>query len=449
MVLAAAVLLPLDSAFTVNFVYTFQASYLLMVGAMGIAFPMMVRGWLGAPRVVRWAAVGLTLAYALAFALGQEVHLPGLQRAGSHRDFVFLADLLVGLGSVGLLIGLWRSRSPRNLVTALAVGVAGAAIYASYQWLALRFGGPLTDLNNTRDVYGVSTGLRQGAGLFGWERAHGTFSEPHGLGAFLAMGAPLVAYCAYRASGVRRVLWLLMFAPVAFGLLAANSLPSYMTLVVAVLAGALAAAIGLGRVRVSGVVAAALCAALLTVPVILVLPGSFSRLAGRSSASLQYTTAFRTDAWKAAATSWSARPVIGYGPGQSSVRVALAASSAPRQLASAQGLWAASLIDAGVFGFAAWLILLAAIAAAATGWAVRGPTALRVALLMGGLVAILGSQVADDRLIMRTWFMLGVVLAATCGIAAAEDGDREQQADTRAADGPSGGGGAGRAVDAG
>jgi O-antigen ligase len=156
-----------------------------------------------------------------------------------------------------------------------------------------------------------------------------------------------------------------------------------------------------------------------------------------------FSTQYRTEAWRAATRAWAIRPVLGYGPGQSAVRLAgetdvdsrANPTEPPAVLGSAQGLWAAALVDAGVVGLGAWLVLLGAAIATASVAVIRRPTVLGAALLAASVTAVLGAMVTGDRFELRAWVVIALLLAGTLGGAARRgDGDsdgRERGAEAR------------------
>jgi hypothetical protein len=190
LVLAAAVALFLQAAATVDLVYTVRPSFVLMSVAVVLGLPFAVAGWRRTPPWIMWPAAGLLVAYLTALLLGRAETI-GLARAGSHRDLAYIGDLAVGMGAFGLVIALWADgRRMWQLLGAVAISGAAAAVYAVYQWPAQIFGWPFDDVVNVPDSNGVTTGASQGAGVFGHERVRGTFLEPHLLGAFLASLLP-------------------------------------------------------------------------------------------------------------------------------------------------------------------------------------------------------------------------------------------------------------------
>src|SRR5205807_2450607 len=105
-------------------------------------------------------------------------------------------------------------------------------------------------------------------------------------------------------------------------------------------------------------------------------PAALATVTNRSGRSLDITTDFRLETWRRVTAIWAQRPILGYGAGQSSVRLAevqLANGEPTHLLASAQGIWAASLVDAGVLGFGAWAWFFIAAVATAGASLVRRP----------------------------------------------------------------------------
>jgi len=80
---------------------------------------------------------------------------------------------------------------------------------------------------------------------------------------------------------------------------------------------------------------------------------------------------------------------------------------------SAQGLWAATLIDTGALGLAFWVMLLGGALVLASHRMVREPTPLGAAVLFALTAALLSSQMAGDRLGLGAWSLLGLLLAMT------------------------------------
>lgn len=407
----------LQSAATVEVVYTFRVSYLLSALAVVVGLPYVVAGSRALPSWLVIGAVALVVVYVAADLLGDEEVLQGSARGGSHRDVVFLADLLLGLAIVAAMSGLATRRSVSRFLVALALGIGLAALYGVYQWFAQHFGWPLADVNNTLDSNFITTDGSQGVGVLGWDRIRGTFLEPHFLGKFLAAGLPLVAYLALRRRGPARWAALTVIGASLFGLLMTASVPAWSVLFVALLFTATLWAWGRGRRRPALAGVTMLVVVLIGVPVTAASPDVVAGVTGRSATEVRITTAARTESWQRVLNEWSSRPLLGYGPGQSGVR--LAQDSAPiagyerpaKVLASAQGMWAAALLDAGVLGFAAWIYVLVGIMFLCAAALVRRPEPLRAASFAALAVVILGSQVAGDRLEIGTWLVIGFALA--------------------------------------
>jgi O-antigen ligase len=418
LVVLAAASLFLQSAATLQVIYTFRASYLLSTLAVAVGLPYVVAGWRALPSWLGFWAGALVAFYIAADLFGDKAVLQGSARGGSHRDLVFMADLLLGLGLVGLMAGIARKeRAVRRILTGLAAGVALAAVYGAYQWFAQHFGWPLQDVNNTMDSNGITTDTAQGVGVLGWERIRGTFLEPHFLGEFLAAGLPLLAYAAWRARGAPR--WVAFLAVVAslFALLMTASVPAWAVLTVAVLFAATSWAFGRGRRRLGAAGAAVLVVIVVGAPLAAASPHVVARVTGRSPSEITVTTAARTETWARVLNEWSARPLLGYGPGQSPVR--LAQDSAPiagekrpaKVLVSAQGAWSAALLDAGILGFGAWVYLLGGIVVICATALVRHPDGIRTASVAALTAMVLGAQLSGDRLEIGTWLVVGFALA--------------------------------------
>jgi len=421
LLLAAVALLGLSAAGTVEITFTLQPSYGLLGLAVLCGLPWAAEGWLRMPRSVRLAAVALVCVYLVATLTGSPERLTSQGRGGALRSLVYVVDLLLGLTTLGLIAGICTHAFARRLLAAFCVGATLTAGLAIYQWFALHFALPLSDINNAPNSDGFSRGHSpQGAGILGWERTRGTFKEPLVLGTFCAITLPLVALAALGARGRGRVVAAAGLPVVAFAFLLTVSSLSIGVFVATGSMVALIVALRNGRVRLSGVFGAVVVLGLVMGPVLFSNPSALSALTGRSGDDLRLTADNRKVAWDAAVGNWQQRPVLGYGPGQSSVRLAyrpdpraVNRTHAPVVLGSAQGIWSASLIDAGIAGFGAWAALFLSILVfgARALWRERG---LRLALVFwaASSAAVL-SQFTGDRLDIRVWIALGALLAAS------------------------------------
>jgi len=145
-------------------------------------------------------------------------------------------------------------------------------------------------------------------------------------------------------------------------------------------------------------------------------PQLIGPLVGRSGGELTFTAAFRTETWRTVLRLWAHSPVLGAGPGQSSVLLT-AAHAAPGALptgalVSAQGVWAAALLDGGLIALGLWLILLGGgiIIGVRALW--RYPTGLRWATVAAGGAAVIDVMNTGDRLFPLDWLILALMLAA-------------------------------------
>ena len=428
--LAAAALVVLDSAATLQFGYTLTLSYVLCIGACILGAPELVRRWRTLPAPVLGVAVALFVVYVAAAIAAHPATLATSQRAGTQREYVYLLDLALGLTTMMLVATLWDRTSAAPLARALAIAGAVAGAYGVYQWLALRYGLPFADVNNTLDSNGITSGASQGVGLFGGARIRGTFLEPHFLGAFLAAVLPLQAWSTIRSTGRWRNLSAVGLALSAVALLLTDSAAAWATLALAISTAALLVGIGRGRVIVSMAIAVAVAALWLAIVPTLTAPGVLATVTGRPSSELAYTTSYRTGIWKRDVQVWERRPVLGYGPGQSAVQVAYAysAPAKPQTLVSAQGVWASALIDSGVVGLCAWIYLVGAVLIIGGLGVVRRPTLLAGAAFAAALAVLVDIATAGDRLDPRHWLVLGLLLAVSRGATRPERGEREQQA---------------------
>ena len=422
--IAACALLFLHAAATFEIVYTIRVSHLLLLVACAVGAPFIFYGWRRLPEFVRWAALGLLAVYLLATALADTTVLPSEGRSSAYRSWVYLADLVFGLAVVGLFSGLWgRGESLRTLCWALVAGAGIGAAYGIYQWFAQRYGLPLEDVNNAVNTDGITRGdvpLGFGAGLFGGERVRGTFVEPHFFAIYLASMLPFAAALAYRRD--RWIGWAIA-AVLAIGVALAltSSASAWAALAGGAVTGTALVAISRGFVRVAAVAGAVLVVGCLLVAVFLSNPEDLGSATGRSGSELATTTEFRVDTWDRVVDIWSARPVIGFGPGQGAVKLATrlpgwATEDRPRPLVlgTAEGQWSASLLDGGVLAFSAWCLFLGAILYVGGRAVVRRPAPLVVAAFVAAMTAVLGSLVGGDRLDLRVWVLLGLLAAVGC-----------------------------------
>ena len=422
LVLTSAALLFLHDAATVGVSYTLRISYALMALACVVGAPFIVRGWRSAPPEVKVAASLLGLVYVVSGLIGINPVLPGQARGSSLRWVVYILDLGLGLASIGLLLGLFDDRPRiRQLTTALVLGAVLAALYGIYQWFAQRYGLPFSNLDNAPNSEGLTVGARfQGNGLLGWERVRGTFVEPFVFGSYLAAMLPLVAYrLTGPASRWRRYAWAALLVTVAALVLTDSSLAVASLIAATALVGT-AASISSGRPVLAGAAAGAAVFMAITCALLIAEPDILSSVTARSNSALHITVSARTRAWSQAADMWSTRPVLGYGPGASSVNLAYrpdaqaaGLTSAPVVLGSAQGIWSASLVDAGVLGLLAWIVMFAAVFYSTTLVAIRVASPLLWAALLAALVAVLTSEVGGDRLDLHVWVLIAFALVVS------------------------------------
>lgn len=421
LLLAAVALLGFSAAGTIEVTFTLQPSYALLGLAALCGLPWVVDGWLRLPRSVQIAAGLLMVVYVIATVTGSASRLPSQSRGGTLRPLVYLADLGLGLATIGLLCGVWSNPFARRLLVVFCAGATLTAMLALYQWFALRFGLPMTDINSAPNSDGFTMGHRfQGAGLLGWERTRGTFKEPLLLGAFCVMALPLLLLAVRSSGGRSRITATACCVAVAAALVLTVSSLSVGIFVATGSIVALVMALRDSRVRVSGTLGAVVVLGLAGGPALLSNPSAVSGLTGRSSDDLRLTSQNRTVAWRAAVRRWEERPVLGYGPGQSSVRLsyrpdprAVNRVYAPIVLGSAQGLWAAALIDAGVVGFCAWVALFGSLLAfgARSAWRDRGSRLLLI--FWTATTAVVVSEFTGDRVDFRVWLALGAITAAS------------------------------------
>jgi hypothetical protein len=422
LVLTSAVALFLHDAGTIGVSYTLRLSYALMALACVLGARFVIRGWQSAPVGIKLTASFLGLVYLTSGLLGINPVLPGQARGSSLRWVVYLLDLGLGFASFGLLLEVFHDkRRIRQLTLALALGGVVAALYGIYQWVAQHYGLPLSNLNNAPNSDGFSTGARfQGIGLLGWERVRGTFVEPFSFGIYLAAILPLVTQLPNSQIGRRR--WYSWAAVlITFGALTlTDSSLAWACLFAAVTVVGTGACIKTGRPVLAGVAGGGAVLLVVACTLLISEPGLLSPVTARSDSQLHLTVSARTTAWSQATNAWSMHPVLGYGPGASSVKLAYRPSaqavglaSAPVVLGSAQGIWAASLVDAGVFGVLAWIIMFAAVFYYTGSVAMKARSPLLWAAIVAALVSVLASQVGGDRLDLRIWVLMAFALVAS------------------------------------
>lgn len=412
--LAAAAVLPLDAAGTIRVVYTLRPSFLLFGLALALGLPIALRGWASLAPWLRWAAAGLVTVQVLAIIFGAQAELVGNGRAGTHRDLLYLADLLLGLGVVGLLTGLFSDGQSRPLVIAICGGGLLAAGYGLYQWIAQHYGLPLSDVNNTLDSNGVTAGGDQGIGLLGWERIRGTFLEPHFLGAYLASIVPVSVALAVTARRRLRRAAAVGTAGMLAALVLTSSAPALAALGVGFVVALAVVSVARGRVLAAALAGAIVAIVAIGIPVVFEAPQVLASVTGRSAQDLELTAQFRQTAWTTSIDIWSRRPLLGYGPGQSSVQLARELGGPKSTVPiSAQGLWAATLMDTGAIGFAFWVMLLGGLFFVAAGCAVRHASTAQILVLFAATTALLSGQVSGDRLGLSVWTLLGLLMAVS------------------------------------
>jgi hypothetical protein len=417
LLLAAVALLFLDAAATVELVYTIRPSYALLAGASVLGAPFVVRGWLRIPAAVRWAAAAVLGAYVLAALFGDAEVVASDERGGSHRSLVYLADLIVGLAVTGLVVDLAPDLDRlRPLLWALIGSGAVASLYGIYQWFGLHYEWPLTDVNNA-----ATNSENFDLGLLGWQRIRSTFPEPHFLASYLVAVIPVAGTLAV-GSG-RSARWVAgAAAAMLLATAMAASAPAWCVFALSLTGGLAVFGVARGRVGLAAVSAGGLTLVAVVGVLFVANPAPLAGLTGRSGGALEDSARFRTHAWHEGRLVWATRPVLGFGPGQSSVRLGYAIQQAsnpdpsgrqePPPLRSAHGLWLASLIDAGVIGFAAWTGFFAVLFGLGARALMRMPTWPVLGIFVATLAAVVSREVSGDRLEVRVWVLIGILLAA-------------------------------------
>jgi hypothetical protein len=90
-------------------------------------------------------------------------------------------------------------------------------------------------------------------------------------------------------------------------------------------------------------------------------------------------------------------------------------------LISAQGVWAAALLDGGVIALALWLMLLGGAIAIGLRALWRYPTGLLWATVAAGGATIIDALTSGDRLLPREWLVLALMFAAAASYTAPHD----------------------------
>jgi len=419
---AACGLLFLNAAATVEIVYTLRISYVLLAAACLLGLPHVIAGWRVAPVVARAAAATVVMVTLIAAIFGVDVTVADQARGGSQRGLIYLADLTLGLGVVGLLLGLHeRGLQPWVVIGALVGGAVIAALYGIVQWPARHYDWGIANVNNALNPDAVTRGeVPQGNGLLlGWERVRGTFTEPLFFGLYLATMLPLIASLRTRRLP-RRVTVGLAGGVIGFALLLASSFPAWVIATGALVIASLLAALGRRAKTVAALIAGVLIVASAGIVAVVGDAQVFATVTGREFDDLGETVESRTSAWAGAVEQWRERPVLGHGPGQSAVQLSrqqdpniVNMPSAPVVLGSAQGMLFAALIDVGVAGVLAWLALLGSLLLRVLAALVREPSWFRFGVAAAAVATVGGSLVSGDRLEVHTWVVLGLALAVS------------------------------------
>ena len=388
--LAGLFALFLNAAGTFDAGFTLTPSYLLLGLSVAVGFPGVVRGWQRLPTACQVAGCLLVGVYLIGVVFGSDLQLPSASARSSYRDLVYLVDVGLGLAVMGLLSDIAADPGGlRRAATWVCAGGLIAAAYALYQWPAQQFDWPFADVNNALNSDGYTSGHRfQGEGILGWERVRGTFKEPLFLASYLAVVLCLSAGLAVREHR-------LLGAPPAHrdggGLPARAWTHRILT--------------DLGRADPRGRGHRSPCRGeLWTGPAGRGARGhSGGRPADRTAAVCRSGDPVPVDGsfWyclaghvrqpsegvaRGVGSISAQRPVLGHGPGQSSVRLAYRpddgpGSDAPIVLGSAQGLWASALIDSGLIGLFAWGYLLTSVFASGGSRVASRPDALGLATI--------------------------------------------------------------------
>jgi O-antigen ligase len=249
----------------------------------------------------------------------------------------------------------------------------------------------------------------------------GTFVEPFYFGTYLAAILPLVTQLPGLAAGRRRMFAWGAVALVIGALVLTDSSLAWVSLLTAAAVVGVIVCIKAARPLLAGAAGAGIALLIVLCTLVVIDPGVLSPVTARSNSQLNFTVSVRTTAWKQVNETWSRRPVLGYGPGASSVELAhsvdpreVGAASPPvTVLGSAQGIWAASLIDAGVLGILAWTVMFGAILYHAGLVATGSSSTMLWAAIVASLVGILSGEVGGDRLDLRVWVLMAFALVVS------------------------------------
>jgi O-antigen ligase len=414
-------LLPLQAAATVQVVYTLAPSYAAFALALALGMPEVSAGARRLPRHLLAAGVFVFVVYLAMSRFGDFTTLSAQARGGSVRALVYTAYVIFGMLLACLLVGVATRRFLGRAVAAVVAGGVLVALYGIWTWFALHYNLPLADINNAVNSDGYSHGrpVYENPGLFGWNRIRGTFTEPLGFGGFLIVPLLLCGFLAQQFKRRRRVV-----AIAALPIVVALCLTDSSISVAALGLGGLFAIwqLALASRRVGSILGASIVAIALTSLIFVLLfdPAPLGSITSRGARALEVSLSGRETAWRDAAKIWTGRPVIGFGPGQASVRLAKlpdapeppVALHLPKILRSAQGIVMSSLVDVGVVGLAGWTLLFGAALVLAARLALRGRRELAwlAASLLAGLFV---TSVNGDRVGLDVWVMVGIVVAAS------------------------------------
>ena len=410
--LASLAFLFLQATATIDASYTVRVSFVLVLVACALGLPLIIEGWRGLPFSLGATALLLFGAYLLAWIFG-DLATVSTGRGGGTRAASYVGDLAVGLLAIGLVAALWTRPSEYiKPLSALVFGATVASLYGIYQWFALHHGWPLSDVVDVVDSNGVTVDGSQGVGILGWERIRGTFLEPHLLATYVAVILPVCAVLTARSRGRARVGMLAATSSLLLCLLLTSSLSTWAIVAVATGATGTLYCIAMGFVTRAAVCGASLAVIAICSAVVVAAPELSAKVTGRSEKEIVATFDSRTEQWDSTLELLDVRPALGYGPGQSSVQFAANVEGVDGVdqvvLGTANGLWAASLIDVGLVGAAFWVLFLGAAVAYVVREVLRAPDTLSCALLLACVVAILDTLVVGDRPPTQLWLLIGL-----------------------------------------
>jgi len=329
-----------------------------------------------------------------------------------------LEAMLTGLGILGLFLGAALLVRGARWIRAVAVIEVLAAVPVALLGIAQHF---RPDLMPAESSYPG--------------RALGPFGQPNRFGGFLIASIPLAIALAFAAHDrILRAALLAAVLVLALALVYTYSRGAWLGLG----AGLVVLVVLLFRspsLRPEPALAA-IAAVLLAVPILLALPTVAGRLASRGNAAAwnlpidperEGSGAMRRAVWSGALTAAGSRPVLGWGPGTFREGYDLSKSDVLKRLEAeggrtadqAHSFYFETLVERGILGLAAFLLLAGVVVAgglATLGTGAPAEARLVSAGLLASLAALLAHAFLEDNL---SFAAHGAVFAANAGLLAA------------------------------